>query len=197
MKHAVIVGHPDPDSFNLAVARSYCDAVSASGHEPVLRDLYRMNFDPRLQAQEIPRPGGFAPAPDVEAERALIGDAQVFAFIYPLWFNAPPAIVKGYVDRVFGMGFGYGAHRLEGAQPLLAGRKMISFTSSGAPTDWLKKEGGWRALRNLFDAHVAAVCGLQVVGHVHFGGVMPGMRPDAVERNLRKVRRTVNRIFRV
>ncbi len=58
MKHAVIVAHPNPDSFTLAVARTYCEAVTAKGHEPLLRDLYAMDFDPRLKASEIPRPHG-------------------------------------------------------------------------------------------------------------------------------------------
>ena len=195
MKHAVIVGHPDPESFNLSVAHAYCDAVAAGGGEAVLRDLYRMDFDPRLQAGEIPKPRGFRPADDITAERAVVGDADVFVFVYPLFFNAPPAMIKGYIERMFGMGFGYGQHRLEGAEQLLVGRKMISFTSSGSPTDWLKQEGGWKALRNLVDFHLAAVCGLEVVDHVHFGGVGPGIRPDVVERHLKKVRKTVEQRF--
>ena len=48
MKHAVIVGHPDPDSFTLALANRYVAAVRDRGHDAVLRDLYRMDFDPRL-----------------------------------------------------------------------------------------------------------------------------------------------------
>ena len=132
MKHAVITAHPNPDSLTLSVARTYCEAVTAKGHEALLRDLYDMDFDPRLKASEIPSPKGFMPADDVKAERALIKDADVFAFVYPFWINAPPAIFKGYLDRIFGMGFAYGPGG-DGNQPLLAGRKMISFTSSGAP----------------------------------------------------------------
>ena len=108
MKHAVIVGHPNPASFNLSVAEAYRAAARARGHEVLLRDLYRMGFDPCLKAEEVPGPGGFAVAADVATERALLSDVDVFTFIYPLWFNAPPAIVKGYMDRVFGFGFGYG-----------------------------------------------------------------------------------------
>jgi NAD(P)H dehydrogenase (quinone) len=195
MKHAVIVGHPNPDSFTLTVAKTYCNAVVRRGHEPLLRDLYRMNFDPRLQAGEIPKPDGFAPAEDIKAERALIADAKVFTFIYPLWFDAPPAIVKGYVDRVFGMGFGYGPIAGGGNQPLLDGRMMLSFSASGAPTEWLEEEGTWPALRALFDGYVAKVCGLQLLDHVHFGGVTPGLPELFIEQSLQTVRDTVERLF--
>ncbi|HWA88778.1 MAG TPA: NAD(P)H-dependent oxidoreductase [Rhizomicrobium sp.] len=194
MKHAVIVAHPDAKSFTLSVAGAYCDAARAKGHEVLLRDLYRMNFAPCLATTEIPKPAGFAPGNDVVSERHLIGDADVFAFVYPFWLNAQPAMMKGYIERVFGTGFAYG-HGKGGNVPLLAGRKMISFTSSGAPMDWVAKTGAWEAVRKLFDEHLAAMCGFEVVDHVHFGSIVPGIRADAVERFLARVRETVDRSF--
>ena len=194
MKHAVIAAHPDPKSFTLAVARAYCDAVKAKGDEADLRDLYAMDFDPRLKASEIPGRDGFAPAADVKAERARLADAGVFAFVYPFWINAPPAILKGYIDRVFGMGFAYGPKGSAG-QPLLAGRKMISFTSSGAPTDWVQKTGAWEAERVLFDKHLSALSGIEVVDHIHFGGIVPGIRADVVKQHLDEVRAAVAKYF--
>jgi NAD(P)H dehydrogenase (quinone) len=179
MKHALIVAHPNPDSFNLAMAHAYEAAAKALGHAVVMRDLYRTGFDPRLGLAELPGPKGFAPGADVVAERALIADADVFAFVYPLWFYAPPAMLKGYIDRVFGMGFGYG--RGEGGNaPLLSGRMMISLSSSGAPEAWMRQTGDWDAMRKLFDTHVAGVCGLSVVDHLHFGGIVPGITAEAV-----------------
>ncbi|HEX6866382.1 MAG TPA: NAD(P)H-dependent oxidoreductase [Caulobacteraceae bacterium] len=159
----------------------------------MLRDLYRMGFDPRLQADEVPDHAGFAAADDVKAERALIGDADVFAFVYPLWFNAPPAMLKGYIDRVFGMGFGYGMGQ-GGNRPLLTGRRMISITSSGAPSRWLEQTGAWEAIRNLFDEHLAAVCGFTLVGHVHFDGITPGITEEAVEQCANAVKAAVARL---
>ena len=190
MKHAVIVAHPDPNSFNMSVARAYEAAVTAAGHRTVLRNLCAMDFDPRLRADEIPTAKAFAPRPDVVEERMLLADVTTFVFVYPLWINAPPAILKGYLDRVFGMGFAYGRGN-GGNIPLLTGRSMISLTSSGAPTDWVRKTGAWDALGKLFDEHFAAVCGLTVLDHIHFGNVVPGMRPDAVERQLAIVRALV------
>jgi NAD(P)H dehydrogenase (quinone) len=129
-----------------------------------------------------------------DAERRLLADADVFAFIYPFWMNAQPAMFKGYIDRVFGMGFAYGSGR-GGNIPLLKSRKMMSITSSGAPMQWVQKSGAWDAACKLFDEHFAAVCGLEVLEHIHFGGIHPGMRPDAVETLLGRVRTAVTERF--
>jgi NAD(P)H dehydrogenase (quinone) len=194
MKHAIVVAHPDQSSFNLSVARSYQAALTAKGHQVVLRDLYAVGFDPRLHADEIPGAKNFAARADVSAERALLADVQSFAFVYPLWFNAPPAMLKGYFDRVFGMGFAY-APGGGGTAPLLTGRSMLCFTSSGAPESWVRSTGAWDALSKLFDEHFAAVCGLKILEHVHFGNVVPGMRADVVERHLARVKEVAGRHF--
>lgn len=194
MKHAVIVAHPNPKSFTASVARTYCEAATARGHEVRLHDLYAMGFDPCLKASEIAGTPDFTPADDVKAERARLNDADVFCFVYPFWINAPPAILKGYIDRVFGLGFAYGPKGSAG-QPLLAGRKMISFTCSGAPTQWVQKTGALEAERTLFDDHVAALSGLTVLDHVHFGGVVPGMRADVADRHFASVRAAVEKHF--
>lgn len=194
MKHAIIVAHPNAESFNLSMARAYASAVEGLGGEVVLRDLYRIGFDPRLADSEIPRARGFAPGEDVKAERALIGDADVFVFVYPLWFNSPPAMLKGYIERVFSTGFGFGPGH-GGIEPLLKGRRMVSITSSGAPKDWVVQTGAWAAMRTLFDDHVSAVCGMSVVEHLHFGEIMPGITAEAVEACADKVRAMVRTHF--
>jgi len=195
MKHAVIVTHPRLASFTMSVAKAYSEAAGTVGHDVILRDLYRMNFAPCLEAGEVPGATGFAPGPDVVSERQLLSDVSVFAFFYPLWMNAQPAMLKGYIDRVFGMGFAYGAGR-GGNEPLLKGRKMISFTSSGAPTGWVVSSGAWGAIHKLFDEHFAAVCGLELIDHVHFGAVTSGIRADAVAAHLSDVRGKVAKLAR-
>lgn len=194
MKHAVIVAHPEVRSFTVSAAQAYCEAVREKGQAALLRDLYRMNFAPCLGAEEIPKPTGFTPGKDAQEERRLLADADVFAFVYPFWMNAQPAMLKGYIDRVFGMGFAFGPGK-GGNVPLLKGRKMISVTASGAPIDWVQKTGAWDAVRKLFDEHFAAVCGLEVVDHLHFGRIHAGIRADAVEAMLDQVRAAVAQHF--
>jgi NAD(P)H dehydrogenase (quinone) len=124
-----------------------------------------------------------------------LADADVFCFVYPVWFNAPPAILVGYIQRVFGMGFGYGPQHQGGTRQLLMGRSLISFSSSGAPAEWMRSEGGWSALQNLFDAHVADVCGMRAIEHRHYGRVLAATPANRIEAHLRDVRETVKKHF--
>ena len=69
MKHAVVLAHPAHTSLNAAIAQTYRQTVEALGHDVLVRDLYRMRFDPRLRASEIPGPHPPQFRPDVLRER--------------------------------------------------------------------------------------------------------------------------------
>jgi NAD(P)H dehydrogenase (quinone) len=194
MKQVLIIVHPRVHSFTMAMAQAYAAAAREEGVELIERDLYRLGFDPLLHADELPGQDDFQPREDVMAERSAIGDADVFALFYPLWFNAPPAMLKGYVERVFGMGFGYSPFGLQGNQPLLSNRRLVSFTSSGAPQQWVESSGAWDAMRKHFDDHLAAVTGLELIGHHNVGEVTSGMRGDVVDRHARTVAEIARRI---
>lgn len=187
MKHAVILAHPNPKSVNAALAFAYADALRSFEHTAIVRDLYGMAFDPCLHADELPWAEDYAPRPDVVAERQAIADADAITFVYPFWFNAAPAILKGYVDRVLGTGFGY-ASGPGGNAPLLTGRSLLSITTSGAPDHWVARTSALSDLRHAFDDHIADTCGLSVLDHVHFGAITPGIREDVVEHMKTKVR---------
>jgi NAD(P)H dehydrogenase (quinone) len=193
VKHAVIFAHPSARSFTGSVANTYADAVVALGQQVVIRDLYRMNFDPRLTEEELPFTNNARPRPDVIAERQLLADADAFALIYPFWLNAPPAMLKGYLDRVFGYGFAYG--RNGRSEPLLKGRFLITFSSSGAPLHWVRETGAFEAVGKLFDIYFAELCGLSFLGHTHFGAIVPMIREDAVVAKLASVEDVVKKHF--
>jgi NAD(P)H dehydrogenase (quinone) len=193
VKHAVIFAHPRAHSFTGSVANAYAEAAAAQGHSVVIRDLYRMNFDPRLSEEELPFTENLRPRPDVAMERRLLSDVNVFMLAYPFWLNAPPAILKGYLDRVFGYGFAYG--RSGHSEPLLQGRSLITFSSSGAPLHWVRETGAFDAIGKLFDSYFAELCGLSFLEHVHFGAIVPNIREDAVATHLATVKETVKKHF--
>ena len=194
MKHAVIITHPNAQSFTSSVAGTYAKACEALGDSVVVRDLYRMGFDPCLKPDEMPFAQSFQPGADVAAEREVLKDCDVFALFYPLWLNAPPAMLKGYLERVFGFGFAYGGAG-HSYNPLLTGRKLISFSSSGAPSEWLEETGSLSALRALFDIYFASLCGMTVLDHVHAGNIVPGASSYFIQARLDDVRKTVNQHF--
>lgn len=105
MKISIILGHPTPGSFNHAIAMKAVDTLSAFGHEVIFHDLYAENFDPIMRTAEIPR-GASAPA-EIERHSAEILSAEGIVIVHPNWWCQPPAILKGWVDRVLRPGQAY------------------------------------------------------------------------------------------
>jgi NAD(P)H dehydrogenase (quinone) len=172
LKHAIIVSHPSGTSFTQAIAGRYGEAVRSHGHEVIMRDLYRLGFDPVLTDDE--RQG--QPRSDVLAEWSALGCIDVFVLAYPIWFGAPPAMLKGYIDRVFGAGLTRGsAVREQAAISKVRGKQLVSLTLSGSMSAWLDEKGVLGSLRNLFDRYLADVFGLSATHHYHFDGVQPGL----------------------
>lgn len=193
-KHVVILCHPEEDSFNASVARTYCETVAGIGHEAVLRDLYRIGFDPVLKATEQPGRPDFQLEADVANELDVINGADVFVLVYPIWFGTPPAMMKGYVERVFGSGFSHRAVRARQYHPMLSGSRLLSFTSSGTTQQWLEEQGAWRSLRQLFDQYIAQAFSLDRHEHVHFSAIVEGLKPRFIEENLEQVRQEARKI---
>lgn len=189
-KHAVIVAHPEPDSFAMSVARTYVEAVGAQEQIAVLRDLYRLDFDPVLKAEERLPTGRFTPAPDVAAELDAIDGTDVFVLVYPLWFGTPPAMLKGYIERVLGAGFSRaGGHLHQPVHPLLGGKKLLSFSSSGATHRWIEEQGVARGLQSILDGYLARAFWMDTPEHVHFGPISADLDADTAESYLAQVRR--------
>lgn len=195
MKHAIILAHPEPGSFNASVANTYAQAVRVRGHEATIRDLYAIGFDPCLKADERPDKPQQVVAPDVATERALLADADVFVLVYPIWLGSTPAILKGYLERVFNQGFAYEDFEVGQMRPLLTGRRLISFTSSGSTNAWLDEAGLRLSLRYVVDGYLSKVFGLDPVEHVHFPSISPGLDERWVLENLALVRSKVEEHF--
>jgi NAD(P)H dehydrogenase (quinone) len=187
-KHAVILCHPAPTSFNAAVAGRYCETARVNGHEVVFRDLYRMGFDPVLKATERPTADDFQLAPDVAAEIELIAGADIFVLVYPIWFGTPPAMMKGYVERVLGAGFSHHSARTHALSPLLGGKQLLSFTSSGVPKQWLADQGALVSLQTVFDGYLARMFSMASPDHVHFDSVADDLDAHAVAQKIDQVK---------
>ncbi len=187
IRHLVILGHPAAGSFNHAVADAYCDAVRACGQTAILRDLYAIGFDPLLRADERPDTPGFAPAPDVRAELDLLRGCAVVTLVYPIWFGMPPAIIKGYIDRVLGAGFVARDIKTGAPHPLLHGKRLVSLSSSASTRSWLDEQGQWVSLRQAFDSYLTTIFSLDGNDHVHFDAVVDGLGGRFVRENLEQV----------
>ena len=185
--HLVLLGHPAPGSFNHSMANAYCAAVRACGQSATLRDLYATGFNPLLAADERPSTVGFAPAEDVAAELDLIESSEVITLVYPIWFGMPPAIIKGYIDRVLGAGFAARDIKAGRPHPLLHGKRLVILSSSAATRPWLDEQGQWESLRQAFDAYLTTIFSLHGCDHLHFDAVVSGLGGRIVREDIAKV----------
>lgn len=183
VKHSLIVCHPEAKSFTLAIAHRYAETVRRYRHQVEMRDLYRLAFDPILNAEERPGAPDFAIPQDVVTGLRALASTDIFVLVYPIWFGAPPAAIKGYIERVFGAGFPFATEATRHRHPLLADKRLVSLTVSENMSAWLHEKGVLLSLRNLFEQYRADIFGMTAIDHVHLDSVVPGL-PELEYRQL-------------
>ena len=187
MNHLVIVAHPRADSLTMSLAHAYVAQLAALGHQHTLYDLYSMGFDPILTNAEIAQADSRTCPPEVLQAQQDLKAADVVSFFYPLWWLAMPAILKGYIDRVFARSFAYES-RQGVVQGLLIGRKCVIVTLSGAPLPVWAGTGRWDAARMLQDTHVFEAVGFELLEHLHFDHIEAGLSASAGNDHLARIR---------
>ena len=187
VKHAVIACHPASRSITMSAAARYAETARSLGHEVVIRDLYRLGFDPVLKDSERPAAYRHAVATDVAAELAVLQATNVFVLLYPIWFGTPPAMLKGYIERVLGSDFSFEAVRSRKTNPLLSGKLLVSFSFSGTSRAWLDDQGVLLSLRTIFDDYLCRAFSLADAPHFHFDRIPEGMAPNFGEEIMTEV----------
>ncbi len=166
MKALIVYAHPNPQSFNHAILESFTAGLKEAGHTFEVSDLYAQGFDPRFTGADFAQfTGGQMPA-DVVKEQQKVAAADALVFIHPVWWWMPPAITKGWYDRVLSVGFAYGIS--EQGQPvgLLKGKKVLTITTTMGQEASYKGMGVEEAIKATDAATFTAMCGIQDVKHV-------------------------------
>ena len=195
MRHLVISAHPRRHSFNRAVVEAYRAAARGLGHQVEIRDLYAGKFDPVLTIRDVGITPGRRPPRDVAREQKAIRRADVIAFVAPLWWSGLPAMLKGYLDRVFSAGFAYLIDRRGNYLPAFKNKRAVMIVTSGATSAELKSGGTLRAFETIYDGLIE-FCGIKVLGHLYLSGIEPGMSRRDGARRLKSVGRFVRGTFR-
>jgi len=112
MRTHIVYANPTHTGLVAEVLDAFCAGLDEAGIEHTLSDLYAMGFNPVLSPEEFARESAFdvaAPvAEDVRAEQAKLNAADAWVFVYPVWWTDVPAILKGWFDRVWTVGYAYG-----------------------------------------------------------------------------------------
>lgn len=103
----IVISHPRPDSLTHALSQRFAEGAQAAGHTVEFADLHAEGFDPRWQAEDEPQfDDGPSPA-DILAEQARIERCDALCLAFPLYWFGMPALMKGWVDRVFTWNWAY------------------------------------------------------------------------------------------
>ena len=151
MNVLIVFAHPEPASFSAALKNQAVATLTAAGHAVVVSDLYAQGWNPALGPQEFDHDRADAAfldlaceqehafandshAADVRAEQAKVGAAELVLLHFPVWWFGMPALLKGWVDRVFSRGFAYSAGRKYERGHFHGKRAMLCITTGTAST---------------------------------------------------------------
>ncbi len=180
MNVLIVLAHPDPASFNHALAAAAAQAATQQGHAVVLHDLHAEAFDPVLPAAEIPEAAPLEPW--LQRHCADLAAADGIVVVHPNWWGQPPAILKGWIDRVVRPGVAYSF--LEGDTGegvpvgLLRARTAVVLNTSNTPAGREREVFG-DPLESIWKRCVFDLCGVKDVRRRTYGVVVtstPEMR---------------------
>ena len=195
MQILVILGHPDPNSLNHAIASVVCDSLRNNGHSVLFHDLCAEKFDPFLPKEEIPENGIVPDSIQKYCEELRSADGIVI--IHPNWWGQPPAILKGWIDRVIRPGIAYQFEEGDSGEGipigLLKARAAVVFNTSNTPDERENStfgdplEGIWK--RCIFD-----LCGVHTFHRRTFNVVITSS-PDQRRKWLNEAREITANVF--
>ena len=162
MAISIILAHPTKGSFNHAIADVAARTLRASGHYVCFHDLYAEGFDPVLPGEEIPKDAPLPPV--IEQHCREIAAVEGIVVVHPNWWGQPPAVLKGWLDRVMrqGVAYKFGTNDTgEGvAIGLLKAKRAVVFNTANTPADRERELFG-DPLENLWKTCVFDFCGVK------------------------------------
>jgi NAD(P)H dehydrogenase (quinone) len=195
MKILIILAHPDPASFNAAIGQTVCKTLTQGGHAVDFHDLYVERFDPLLQSSEIPKDAGLDPL--IRRHCEAIAQTDGIVVVHPNWWGQPPAILKGWVDRVLRPGTAYEFLEGDGGEGvprgLLKARAALVFNTSNTASGREREVFG-DPLERIWKDCIFGLCGVSRFYRQTFG-IMVTSTPTQRASWLQSVADTVRHYF--
>jgi putative NADPH-quinone reductase len=170
LRISLLLAHPRPGSFNHAIAEAALDQLRALGHEVAYHDLYAEQFPPALPPAEL---GRRAELPDAVARHCReLEHAEGLVIVHPNWWGQPPALLKGWVDRVLRPGLAYEFPEGDAGEGvpkgLLRARGAMVFNTSNTEPEREAAVFG-DPLETIWRNCIFAFCGVERVQRKNFG----------------------------
>lgn len=166
MRLSLLLAHPDPQSLNGALATAVREASEGAGHRVAFHDLAAEGFDPRPTAREIVEHRSDDPL--VERHCRELADADGLILVHPNWFSGPPALLKGWVERVVRAGVAFRRASDGRIEPMLRADVALLITTANTR----RREGEEDDLDHFWRDVVLAPCGVGRVERLAFAPVV-------------------------
>ena len=154
--------HPNRNSFSGAVLDRFVDGVEEAGHSCEVADLYREAFDPVMSMRDLQQFEGVPMPEEVLAEQARVELCDALCLIFPMWWYGMPAMMKGWLDRVWSAEWAYHwEHDPEGS--LLKARPCTLLVPTGASPRQVSERGYDNSIDNLWRYGVLGYCGVEPI----------------------------------
>ncbi len=186
MKHLIVYTHPNPGSFNHAILMAFVNELEQLDQELRVRDLYALGFDPVIKMSDYEAVARGEVPEDIRAEQGHILWADLITCIFPIFWAGLPAVLKGYIERVYSQGFAYRIGKA-GFTGLLKGKKVVIINTTGGSLKLYESSGMLDSIRQSVDGGIFGFCAMEVVGHKFFMNV-PGATLSQREEMLGQVR---------
>ena len=177
MNHLIVYTHPNPESFNHAIMEACALELEATGNEVRIRDLYGIGFDPVIKQSDYNMIAKSEVPEDIRTEQEHILWADVITFIFPIFWAGLPAMLKGYIDKVFSLGFAY---TFEKGRPkgLLKGKRVVIINTTGGSLKLYQSSGMFESIRQTIGGGIFRFCAMEIVEHRFFTGVSTSTEDD-------------------
>lgn len=166
MHTLVVTAHPDKSSYTLAVvSRLVAGLETREGDTWEVVDLVAENFDPRFTVADYNHYHGRAELDaDILAEQQRLDQADVLVLVFPVYWWSMPAVMKGWIDRVFLNGWAFVDDPNKGTTRLLGRLKGQVVAVGGSNQRTYERRGYLDALKKQILEGIFSFCGMEVIG---------------------------------
>ena len=155
MKILLVLCHPRANSLTSQIAEAFSEGATKAGHHVELLDLYKENFDPVLRIEDEPNDEELENySLEVQSEFKRLNNNAAVVMVFPLWWWSLPAMLKGWIDRVWNYGLMYGSNQHNV-------KKGLMIALAGASDETFNKRDYDSAINTNLDVGILDFCGVK------------------------------------